>query len=224
VSDLVCEFRKVTAVIGRGRERRNVLIDASLSLERSKLYLLQGPSGSGKSTTLAMAAGLLMPDAGEVWVQGECLSRMRESFRAELRRKRIGLMVQSASFWEDLTVAENLFLGFVSGTVPAGVAMQAETLLERFAIASLLGARVRVLSSGERQRLALIRALLGNPPLLLLDEPTASLDEKMAAEVVACIAHAVEEGATAFVATHDNPTNFPGATLARLVDASFRVL
>ncbi len=209
--------RNLTKKVWDGRTRRTVVDDVSLDIEEGEWLVLRGPSGSGKTTLLALLGAMTRPTSGEVLVGGEPTSRLRDAHRAEMRRTTVGFVFQDLQLIEDLTVIENVLLPFV----PIGVRPEHETravaLLERFGLASLSNAKAKQLSGGERQRVAIARALLGDPKLLLLDEPTAHLDDARAEQILTEIAAIVKDGRAVVTATHDaRVTAAPG--VSRVLD------
>jgi putative ABC transport system ATP-binding protein len=198
------EARALTKRIHDGRERRVVLEGIDLVVERGELVLLRGPSGSGKTTLLALLGAMLSPTSGEVLLDGEPTSRLRDRHRAEVRRRRVGFVFQDVQLIEGMSVVDNTLLARVPDGISAADRARARSLLDRFGVGRLASVAARGLSGGERQRVALARALLGDPALLLLDEPTAHLDAERADDLVALLIDLVTEGRALVIATHDD--------------------
>lgn len=179
----------------------------SLEVASGELVGIFGPSGSGKSTFLMVAGLLEAPSAGEVWLDGTCVSRPGgnlERLRA-IRRSRIGFVFQKANLIPFLTAAENVALSLeLADVAPADALAHARRLLALVDLshrADLLPAR---LSGGEQQRAAVARALANNPPLILADEPTAALDSLRGRQVMELFRRiAATQGAAVAVVTHD---------------------
>lgn len=201
---LAVETRELTKRVRDGRERRTVIDRVSLGVSRGEFVLLRGPSGSGKTTLLALLGAMLSPTSGEVLVDGEPTSRLRDAQRAEVRRNKIGFVFQDNQLIDAMTVRENVLLP----SMPDGLRIQdvrrADALLERFAMHDLAHVPAGTLSGGERQRVALARALLRDPPLLLLDEPSAHLDDAHARSIAATLESLAKEGRALIVASHDS--------------------
>jgi len=200
---LAASVQHVVKRVRDGKERRTVLDDVSFDLARGELVVVRGPSGSGKTTLLAIVGAMLSPTSGEVHLDGEPTSRLREGHRAEIRRRKVGFVFQDLQLVDGLTAHQNVLLPRVPDGVRPEDETRADELLERFGLTSVAHARARTLSGGERQRVALARALLGDPPLLVLDEPTAHLDDERARSIAKDLAALADDGRALLVATHD---------------------
>ncbi|MDQ2702545.1 MAG: ABC transporter ATP-binding protein [Pseudomonadota bacterium] len=167
-----------------------------LSVPRASVYGFLGPNGSGKSTTIRMLCGLLTPSEGEIEVLG-----LRIPAQAEALRKRIGYMTQRFSLFEDLTVRENLeFLAAVQG-VPRQ-RHRVEELLARFDFGDRQRQLAGTLSGGQKQRLALACAVVHEPELLFLDEPTSAVDPESRRDFWEALFELADAGTTLLVSTH----------------------
>lgn len=195
--------RNVVKKIWDGRDRRTVLDDVSFDIARGELVVVRGPSGSGKTTLLAVVGAMLSPTSGEVHLDGEATSRLREAHRAEVRRKKVGFVFQDLALVESMTARENVLLPCVPEGITAADERRADVLLSRFDLANVGHAKAKGLSGGEKQRVALARALLFDPPLLVLDEPTAHLDDARATSLTADLLQIARDGRALLVATHD---------------------
>jgi ABC-type lipoprotein export system ATPase subunit len=178
-----------------------VFRDLTLTFASGRLTAVTGRSGSGKSTLLHLLAGLDLPTAGDVHVAGEPLSALDPTARANVRRAHIGLVTQGSDLVPFLTAEETVELALALRGAPAS---RAPAALASVGLAELAHQRVDRLSMGERQRVAVARALAARPRLLLADEPTARLDEANARAVGALFAELAASTGTAIVcATHD---------------------
>ena len=178
-----------------------VFSDLALALESGRLTAVTGRSGSGKSTLLQLLAGLDLPSSGEIHVLGSPISKLDATARADLRREHIGVVTQGAELVPFLTAQETVELALAMRGAPAA---QAPAALAAVGLAELAHQRVARLSMGERQRVAVARALAARPKLLLADEPTARLDEANARAVGVLFAELAATTGTAIVcATHD---------------------
>jgi putative ABC transport system ATP-binding protein len=197
-------MKDVVKRVRDGRQRRTVIDGVSFDLERGELVVLRGPSGSGKTTLLALVGCMLSPTSGEVFLDGEATSRLRDHHRAEVRRHKVGFVFQDLHLLDDMPVLENVLVPKVPDGVSADDEKRARALLDRFGVGALSHSRARALSGGERQRVALARALVADPPLLLLDEPTAHVDDERATVIVDELAALAQQGRAVLVATHDS--------------------
>jgi ABC-2 type transport system ATP-binding protein len=171
----------------------------TLEAEQGEVIALLGPNGAGKTTTVRLLDGVLTPDRGRARVLG--LDPWREG--AEVRR-RTGVLTEAGGLDDRLTLTENLVChGRIRGLTAREARRRAGALLERFGMSSLASRTARGLSTGERKRVALARALLHQPEVLFLDEPTSGLDPAATRDVLGLIGGlAEEEGATVVLCTH----------------------
>ncbi len=180
------------------------LDSVSLKLEEGELVVLKGVSGSGKSTILSLIAGLLKPTSGEVVVDGKKISKLPDHFAALYRRDNIGFIFQKYNLIADLSVKENVLLPLVPMNLPRE---ELESLLEKTLSSLNIKAKekslVKNLSGGEQQRVAIARALVNNPKIIIADEPTANLDEKLSLEFIEMLRAMKSKNRTIIVATHD---------------------
>jgi ABC-2 type transport system ATP-binding protein len=191
-----------TAIVSRGLTRRFGRVTAvdgvDLDIPRAQIYGFLGPNGSGKSTTIRMLCGLLQPTSGTVRVLGHEMPR-----EAEALRPRLGYMTQKFSLWDDLTVRENLqFMSQVYDLDPNRRRARTATVVDEFMLDRLLDQRAGTLSGGQRQRLALAAAMLHEPELLLLDEPTSAVDPQSRRDFWESLFALVARGVTILVSTH----------------------
>jgi len=179
--------------------------DVSIELNSGEFVALVGPSGSGKTTMLAMIAGLLSPNDGEIYLGGEEISKMSESELTEFRRKKIGFTFQSNNLVPFLSVLENVELMLrLNGTYNKEGKQRAVELLERLGLGERLNNLPSQLSGGQKQRVAIARSLIHDPDLVLADEPTASLDTTLAYQVVETFAELIhEQNRIGIMVTHD---------------------
>jgi putative ABC transport system ATP-binding protein len=199
------EALSVSKIYGAGTSQVKAIDEVSFSVEKGEFVALVGPSGSGKTTMLAMLAGLLEPTSGSVFIEGEDLSKMRESQRSRFRRRRIGFTFQANNLVPYLTALENVELMLrLTGQYNAANGKRARNLMEMLGLEERMHALPRELSGGQQQRAAIARSLINNPVVVLADEPTASLDTERAYQVVETMAHLVHEQSRAgIMVTHD---------------------
>jgi len=193
--------------LGLQRGTRTVLDGVTVSVDRGELVAVMGPSGSGKTTILRAVAGLDPFQRGRIIVDGVELvggARPPKATLAALRRK-VGMVFQFHCLFEHLTAIQNVCLAPVHahGVPLAEARRRALDLLAGFGVQHRADALPRQLSGGEAQRVAIARALAVDPPVLLMDEPTASLDPIRRTELGALLRRLIDQGRTLAVATHD---------------------
>ncbi len=180
-----------------------ILEDVHFTVQAGATVALVGASGSGKSTLLGLLAGLDTPSAGEVSIDGVALYRLDEDGRAALRKEKIGFVFQSFQLLSHLTALENVMLPLELRN-ERDAKRRATAMLERVGLAQRTRHYPKFLSGGEQQRVALARAFVTNPPLLLADEPTGSLDAATGAAVIELMFRLNrEQGSTLVLVTHD---------------------
>jgi len=189
----------------RDRRRGDVraLDGVSLTVDEGEFVAFKGPSGSGKSTLLMAVGGMNRPTGGRVVVGGADLYEMSSQERAEFRADHIGFVFQMFHLVPYLSVLENVLLPTMNGRAEAG-RDEALALLKRFGMSERLQHRPAELSTGERQRTAMARALLNRPKLVLADEPTGNLDPENAAEVMGYLSEFQKDGGTVVLVTHED--------------------
>ena len=198
-------FANVSKVYdGTGSAERYALRDVSFEIASGRTVAIVGRSGSGKSTLLHLAAGIDVPTHGSVAVHGTPLDGLNETARTQLRRSDIGFVFQLFHLLPHLTVRDNVALPeLIAGVRERAYRERVAALLERVGLPDRADDPVAGLSGGEMQRVAICRALLRRPRLLLADEPTGSLDDASGQVVMELMLQMVaEEGATLVYATH----------------------
>ena len=193
-----------------------IVSSATFEVRSGEAVAILGASGSGKSTLLGLLAGLDVPTSGRVWIGGEDLFALDEDGRARLRGQMVGFVFQSFQLLPALTALENVMLPLeLSGGNDA--AARARSILGRVGLAERLGHYPRQLSGGEQQRVAVARAFVTEPRLLLADEPTGNLDSETGEQVIELLFEMNRErGATLVLVTHD-------AELARRCDRRIHI-
>ena len=184
--------------------RVTALANVSLEISRGEFVALMGPSGCGKSTLLHLIAGVDLPTTGEVWVDDRALARLSDRALSQFRRDRVGIVYQFYNLLPTMSAWENVALPALLTGVPARVAR--ERAEERLRLVGMLHRKdhwPHELSGGEMQRVAIGRALVNGPAILLADEPTGNLDSKAGREVLDLLAQLnAERGVTILLATH----------------------
>jgi len=200
------ELRDVTKSFPEGGTERVVFRNLRAAVRRGESVALLGRSGSGKSTLLNLIAGIDLPTAGDVLLDGTSLARKSEHERTVFRRRHVGLVFQSFNLIPTLTVSENVLLPLeLNGRKGPRATAAARDMLAKVGLADRGGSYPDRLSGGEQQRVAVARALVHDPLLLLADEPTGSLDADTGRQVLELLAGmARERNRTMIIVTHSD--------------------
>ncbi len=203
--EIVAEARSLSRTYGEGAAAASALLELDAAFVGGRLTAVTGPSGSGKTTLLRLLAGTDVPTTGAVHVLGETLSALDRDGRARFRAERIALVSQETGLVPFLTAAENVELGLALRRIEADEARaRAAEALAAVGLAAEASRRVEDLSSGQRERVAVARAVAARPSLLLADEPTARLDQANALSVARLLLDlARDTGAAVVCGTHD---------------------
>jgi putative ABC transport system ATP-binding protein len=196
----------LTRVFGDGESTTTALADVSLELYAGQIVLLMGPSGSGKSTLLAVLSGLLTPNAGKVYALGKDLWTMPERQREAFRLAHFGFIFQGYNLFPALTARQQLemMLRWGRGVASREARYKADKMLDLLGLGKKLNLRPSELSGGEKQRVAIGRALIKEPAFCFADEPTSALDWKHGEQVIELLRTAAHDcGATILVVGHD---------------------
>ena len=199
-----------------GHREVPILKGVDLAIHPGSIQLLMGPSGSGKTTLLSILAGILTPTGGAVRLLGEEITQLSKQALADFRLNNIGFIFQGVNLFPALTARENIEIALnLKGIRGRKARQQAKELLARVGLADRANNLPRDLSGGEKQRVAVARAIAQKPPLILADEPTAALDAHSGHQVMELLRKlAKEDGSTVVVVTHD----------PRIVDLADRIV
>jgi putative ABC transport system ATP-binding protein len=201
----VVSLRAVSKTYREGETERRVLSCIDASFAAGEFIVLLGKSGSGKSTLLHLVSGIDLPSEGEVEILGHKLGGLSEEARTLLRRDHLGFIFQAYNLVPTLTVEENVLLPLeLRGEADKAGQERVRALLERIGLVNRAASFPDLLSGGEQQRVAVARALVHRPALVLADEPTGNLDERTGADILDLL-HGLgqEEQRTVLVVTHD---------------------
>ena len=200
----IVRLDRVSKEYREGDLSRRVLRETSVAFAEGEIVAIRGRSGSGKSTLLNLIAGIDVPTAGEVWVAGTCLDRLSPAERTIFRRDHLGFVFQFFNLIPTLTVLENVQLpAELGGDPPDEAAGRARALLHEVGLSGREHAFPDRLSGGEQQRVAVARALVQDPRLLLADEPTGNLDDATGQAVMALLDRVTRRaGRTLVLVTH----------------------
>lgn len=220
----IVQLQNLTKTYTEGKHSRTILNQVNAAFNAGEFILLLGQSGSGKSTLLNLISGIDAPDSGDVLINNVAINRLSERRRTLFRREHIGFIFQFFNLIPTLTVFENVTLTIqLNGGITALKEREVHTLLDRVGLSHRRDAFPDRLSGGEQQRVAILRALVHNPTLLLADEPTGNLDEDTGQTIIQLLLELTRQantppgpGKTLIMATH-NPAIIP------LADRIYRI-
>jgi putative ABC transport system ATP-binding protein len=205
MTQTMIEANEIRMALGEGAGRVEALKGINLSLAGGELTLLMGPSGSGKTTLLSVLGCMLSPTSGSVNIRGRAITGLDAEQLAQVRRENIGFVFQSYHLFPTLTAAENVRLSLdVRGDRSPEARAKAKDALATVGLAHKANSFPRALSGGEQQRVAVARAIVGDPSVILADEPTAALDSENGQAVMTVLAELAKDPSRAmFIVTHD---------------------
>ncbi|MEJ1297400.1 MAG: ABC transporter ATP-binding protein [Candidatus Sedimenticola sp. (ex Thyasira tokunagai)] len=209
----------INKVFNQGRHNEFQAISGlSLSLEPQKVTCLKGASGSGKTTLLSMIGCLSRPTSGRITLDGELLSGLPERFLTDIRRHTFGFIFQKFNLIQGLSVLENIMLpAYPLGPDHKTLKASAQKLISHFGLERVMDNPVEWLSGGESQRVAICRALINRPKILIADEPTANLDSRLSQEFMGYLEELKSTGKTILITSHD-PLVFNSPVVDRIVE------
>lgn len=199
------ELKNITKIYDLNINNKvTALNDINLKFNEGELIVLKGSSGSGKSTILSLVAALSKPTMGEVIVDNKRISKLPDNFASLYRRENIGFIFQKYNLIPTLSVKENILLPLVPNNPNEDECnSKLNIVLEQFNISNKKDTIVKNLSGGEQQRVAISRALINNPKIIIADEPTANLDERLSLDFIDMLRQLKSQNKTIVVATHD---------------------
>jgi ABC-type lipoprotein export system ATPase subunit len=210
----------LTKIYTMGKRSLEVLRGVDLDVARGEFLALRGSSGAGKSTLLHLIGGLDLPNAGEIFFDGQNLVAFSERKLTEFRNRRVGFIFQAYHLLPELDALENVCLpARMARTSSATVEVRGRELLARVGLKDRVDHKPSELSGGEQQRVAIARALINEPELILADEPTGNLDSKTGGEIIELLKSLrVEKNTTLVIATHDVKVAANAERVIELVD------
>lgn len=216
--EVTLKVANLTKTYGEGENAVEAVKEASFETQPGEFVAVVGPSGSGKTTLIAMIGGLLTPTSGSIDVNGRDIAKLSRGEQAAYRREAIGYVFQANNLLPFLTARENLMvMQKITGGKKADYEKRADRLLDELGLTKRANALSSELSGGERQRVAIARALMNDPQLVLVDEPTASLDSARGKQVVESLIEEVKSrGKLGLMVTHD-------LAMARLADRALEM-
>ncbi|HIJ81875.1 MAG TPA: ABC transporter ATP-binding protein [Desulfuromonadales bacterium] len=227
------ELSSLSKVFNDGRSNRFVAVDdVSLVIMPRQLTVLKGPSGSGKTTLLSIIGCMARPTSGRIYLrdipaalpyrrddsENVEITSLQERFLTEIRRRTFGFIFQQFNLIKGISVLENVMLpAYPTGEARSAFRTRALDLLGQFGMERHAGQKVELLSGGELQRTAIVRALINDPAIIIADEPTAHLDSKLSLEFMERVEQLKSNGTTVIIASHD-PLVYDAASVDSLVE------
>jgi putative ABC transport system ATP-binding protein len=214
------ELRSVTKTYGQDANQVHALRDVSFRIGSGEFVSIMGPSGSGKSTLLSLVSALDTPSSGKVLLDGADIAALDDDALTLFRRRKIGLIFQFFNLLPALDAMDNVLLPvMLERKVSAQDRARAKLLLEEVGLADRISHRIHQLSGGQMQRVAIARALMLDPPIVLADEPTGSLDSTTGGAVLSLLRKLCDRhGATVVMVTHDPDAAETGDRILSLKD------
>ncbi len=203
--NIIIELEDVWKTYQMGEVQVHALRGLNIKIRKGEFVAIQGPSGSGKSTSMFLVGCLDVPSKGKVYLDHHDISKLHESTLAQIRGRRIGFVFQQFNLLPTMTALENVELPMIFQGVPQAKRLnRAKELLQLVGLGARMHHRPSQLSGGEMQRVAVARALLNNPEVILADEPTGNLDSKTGEEIMKFFRNLHEkEKRTIIMVTHD---------------------
>jgi len=218
------QISHVTKRYGSGATEVVAVQDVSLSVAPGEIVLIMGPSGSGKTTLLSMLGALLKPTEGEIQLNGDVISALKENRLPDIRLRQFGFIFQDFNLLSALSALENVaIVAELAGVRGSDARRKATELLTALGLGQRLNFLPEKLSGGEKQRVAIARALVNNPALILADEPTANLDSKIGHEIMRLLRSiAKEQGRSVVIVSHDQRIKDIADRVLWLEDGQFK--
>jgi putative ABC transport system ATP-binding protein len=212
-------LQNVRKVFNAGQPNEFVAIEGvSLSLESYGATALKGPSGSGKTTLLSVLGCMARPTSGRITLKEREITSLPERFLTEVRRETFGFIFQQFNLIKGISALENVMLpAYPKGESHASLKKRAMSLLDLLNLTGKAFSKVEWLSGGEAQRIAIARALINNPAIIIADEPTAHLDTRLSGEFMEIMRQLKQEGKTLLIASHD-PIVYESSVIDRIIE------
>jgi putative ABC transport system ATP-binding protein len=216
---MLIKIENINKIFNQGRHNEfHAIRDISLDIEAGKTICFKGASGSGKTTLLSMVGCLSRPTSGRIFFKDKILSGLPERFLTDIRRHSFGFVFQKFNLIAGLSVLENIMIpAYPLGPDYKTLKATAEKLIEHFVLERVKHNPVEWLSGGESQRVAICRALINQPQIVIADEPTANLDSRLSIELMDVLDELKRDGKTILISSHDSNV-FDSATVDSIVE------
>ncbi|MFP5213228.1 MAG: ABC transporter ATP-binding protein [Acidobacteriota bacterium] len=213
------ELKNVTKIFNAGKPNEFTAVkDVSLTMEARRVVALKGPSGSGKTTLMSIIGCMARPTSGRITLMDREITSLPERFLTQIRRNTFGFIFQRYNLIKGLSVLENVMIpAYPTGEKHSLLKKRAMDLLEMFDMIPKATSKIEWLSGGEAQRVAISRALINNPSVIIADEPTAHLDTKLSHELMDILRRLKTDGKTILIASHD-PIVFESSVVDSVIE------
>jgi putative ABC transport system ATP-binding protein len=216
--EVLIKIKNVEKTYSTGEVAVRALLGVSFEIFLGDFLIIVGRNGSGKSTLLRQIGLLDTPDAGEIIINNQNVVKISDKERSEIRLKKIGYVFQDYALMSDLTAIENVMLPAMMLERTADARKMATRLIEKVGLKDRSNNLPNQLSGGEQQKVAIARALVNNPEIIIADEPTANLDLKAAREVIEIFKNLNREGHTIVMVTHEEDEERSASRIIELID------
>ncbi|WP_027632135.1 ABC transporter ATP-binding protein [Clostridium hydrogeniformans] len=218
------KIKNISKIYNIGSEKLTVLDSVSLDIEKGEFVAIVGPSGSGKSTLMNMIGGLDSPSMGEVIIENQDISKLKDKKMSKFRNEKIGFIFQSFNLEPTLTALENVMMPLViAGASDKEMKDRAKSVLEDLGMGDRIKHKPTELSGGQRQRVSIARALANDPKIILADEPTGNLDSKSGLAVMEILTDFKRRGYTIVMVTHNMEEAKHADRIIRIKDGKVEV-
>lgn len=215
------EVNGVSKVYKMGKEQVTALNDVSLKIEKGEFVAIIGPSGSGKSTLMHIIGGLDTPTTGNVYIEGNDISRLKDKQLSNYRNTKIGFVFQAFNLENSQTALENVMMPLIfAGVSKRERKKRALEALEQVGLAHLAKHKPNEMSGGQRQRVSIARALINNPEIIFADEPTGNLDSKSGQSIMNLFKEINKKGYTVIMVTHNPNEAEKAERVIKIMDGS----
>ena len=215
------EVNGVSKVYKMGKEQVTALNDVSLKIEKGEFVAIIGPSGSGKSTLMHIIGGLDTPTTGNVYIEGNDISRLKDKQLSNYRNTKIGFVFQAFNLENSQTALENVMMPLIfAGVSKRERKKRALEALEQVGLAHLAKHKPNEMSGGQRQRVSIARALINNPEIIFADEPTGNLDSKSGQAIMNLFKEINKKGYTVIMVTHNPNEAEKAERVIKIMDGS----
>lgn len=219
------ELKNITKTYVDGQEESIIVNDINLKIDKGDFIAIVGQSGSGKSKILHLIGGLDSPTKGDIIVSGKSLSKFKDKEKSKYRRDTIGFVFQDFILEGEKTVLDNVMMPMIFAGVDYKLRKKiALECLDKVGLLSKATNKANILSGGQQQKVAIARALVNNPQILLADEPTGNLDSKNGREIIELLKDLNDKGYTVIIVTHNTEQSLKANKIIKIMDGKMKFI